>query len=108
MSNPSFVACPRCKKWGWAGEHRCDPVWEAQCADIHNFADEDDHWKVYAKDAESAAEAALEAAEADGESRYDTIVKVRVRAVGLSIWQTFQVFGYDVRSYSAEEVKEDA
>jgi hypothetical protein len=49
-----YERCPTCSEWAWTKRHRCKPVWLVFTEDRHEDWDEAD--RVYATDAQEAAE----------------------------------------------------
>jgi len=101
----SSTWCPNCQAYIWpSGSHQCPPLWTVILPEY----DPDYEMKIYAVDAEAAAEKAVEQNEAESAEYYcldGSEVPVIVRG-GDGVEKRFIVTGEMVAEYYAKEVEQ--
>lgn len=99
-----FGQCRQCKEWVWLSTHRCPPTWQVRLADDERG---DDMRRVYARDAEKAAEkfsAERDAGEGEWQNSRSVIVRDaegRERAYTVDMQPVPEYTAWTVEDWSA-------
>lgn len=106
MVDLTFDECPTCGAYDFVATHRCPPAWYVKIAECDYHHDESEPTRVFAQDAEQAAERFAEEWDCRGDPCLlsgDTLT-VSVSALSnLTEVQTFAVTGEMVPEYRACE-----